>query len=254
MTTTATQPVLTAAGLRKAYGSGTAAVHAVAGIDVDLLPGEILAIMGASGSGKTTLLHLLAGLIRPDSGSIRLDGVDVAAASDARITALRRERIGVVFQAYNLMPTMSVLDNVALPLLLAGSRRSHARAVAAERLAAVGMESFAKRRPPLLSGGEQQRVAIARALVSNPQVVLADEPTGNLDRKNVLAVCKLLRQVATADGRAVAVVTHEPMVAAYADRIIVLADGRISDQFQRSEVGSVEQLATRCFHAVDGPA
>lgn len=246
MTVAAIDAVLAARGLFKTYGKGKAAVRAVDGVDVELTPGEIVAVMGASGSGKTTLLHLLAGLVRPDAGSIRLAGEDLASLSDAAATQLRGKRMGVVFQAYNLMPTLSALDNVALPLLLAGVGRRRARETARDRLEIVGMAHSVDRRPPHLSGGEQQRVAVARALVNDPQVVLADEPTGNLDRRNVRAVCELFRNVAVVSHRAVAVVTHELIVAEYADRIIVLADGRVADSFPRDAFDTLDELSIRC--------
>lgn len=249
MIATATAPLLSARGLRKSYGNGEAAVYAVDGIDLDLVPGEVVAIVGASGSGKTTLLHLLGGLARPDAGSIHFADRDIGTLPDRAVTALRCSHIGVVFQAYNLMPTLSALDNVAMPLLLAGRSRVAARAAARERLKAVGMEQRASHRPAQLSGGEQQRVALARALVNDPRVVLADEPTGSLDRKNAQAVCQLLREAAATGTRAVAVVTHEPAVAAHADRIVVLADGRVVDTFPREAVDTVEALGARCLQA-----
>lgn len=248
---TAVPPVIAATGLRKTYGRGTAVVQAVDGIDLTVTPGEFVAIMGASGSGKTTLLHLMAGLVRADAGSVRIAGADLVSASDATVTALRCKHIGVVFQAYNLMPTLSALDNVALPLLLAGTGRRAAREVARTRLAAVGLGERTGRRPAQLSGGEQQRVAVARALVADPQVVLADEPTGNLDRKNAQDVCRLLREVAATGGRAVVVVTHEPAVAAHADRVVVLADGRVADDFPRQAVDSAEAIGLRCLRAAE---
>lgn len=251
-TSTTTAPVLSASGLKKSYGSGDAAVHAVAGIDLDLIPGEVVAIMGASGSGKTTLLHLLAGLARADGGTVRFAGQDLVKMSDAALTKLRRQQLGVVFQAYNLMPTLSALDNVALPLLLDGKARSAARDRAQQCLDQVGMGKRADHRPAQMSGGEQQRVAIARALIADPQVVLADEPTGNLDRRNAQAVCLLLREIASSSTRAVAVVTHEPAVAFHADRVVVLADGRIADQFPRTVVDSVEALGARYLHITSG--
>lgn len=247
-------PALAAVGLTKTYGRGDSAVRAVDGIDLELSPGEMVAIMGASGSGKTTLLHLLAGLARIDSGSVHIAGKDLGNMSDGAATALRGQQIGVVFQAYNLMPTLTALDNVALPLLLAGTSRSRARAAALQRLEVVGMAERAKRRPPQLSGGEQQRVAVARALVNDPQIVLADEPTGNLDRKNAQAICELLRDVVVSNNRAVAIVTHDPLVAAYADRIIVLTDGRVADAFLRSTVPSIEALSLGCLHAAQSTA
>jgi len=240
-------PIVFATGLCKVYGADEAAIRAVDGVNLEIFPGEVVAIMGASGSGKTTLLHLLGGLIRADAGAIRFAGQDLNALSDAALTTLRCGQIGVVFQAYNLIPTLTALDNAALPLLLQGQPRSSARAAARERLEAVGMERRAGHRPAQLSGGEQQRVALARALVNDPRVVIADEPTGSLDRKNALEVCRLLRDVAVSGTRAVVVVTHEPAVAAYADRILVLADGRVVDLFPRSAVATPEDLGLRCL-------
>ncbi|MGD9635104.1 MAG: ABC transporter ATP-binding protein [Pirellulales bacterium] len=241
------QPVLSAKNLYKAYGRGDARVPAVDGIDIELMPGEIVAIMGASGSGKSTLLNLLAGLTRPDKGQVWLDGSDLAVLSDRRIAALRGKNMGVVFQAYNLLPTVSALDNVALPLMLAGIRG--ARNTAKSFLSSVGLDSQMTRRPPELSGGEQQRVALARALVNNPQVILADEPTGNLDRANVQLVCDLFKRVVATNDRAIAIVTHEPFVACYADRVIVLSDGQIADQFVKAEAPSPEEVSRRCLQA-----
>lgn len=249
MTSSPVTPVLAAVGLTKTYGRGDSAVRAVDGVNLELSPGEMVAIMGASGSGKTTLLHLLAGLARLDSGSVHIGGKDLAKMSDSAATSLRGQQIGVVFQAYNLMPTLTAVDNVALPLLLAGTNRSRARTAALERLEVVGMAERAKRRPPQLSGGEQQRVAVARALVNDPQIVLADEPTGNLDRKNAHAICQLLRDVVVTTNRAVAIVTHDPLVADYADRIVVLADGRVADAFLRNTLSSIEALSIGCLHA-----
>lgn len=231
----------------KSYGRGDTRVEAVAGIDLELMPGEVVAIMGASGSGKTTLLHLLAGLARADSGEVCINDRNLAAATDRCITDIRAKHIGVVFQAYNLLPTLTALDNVALPLMLTGA--GHARETARAMLTKVGLADRVGRRPPELSGGEQQRVALARALVNDPQVILADEPTGNLDRVNVQRVCELFQKVAATEERAIAIVTHEPFVASYAERVLVLADGRIAAQFSRAEAPSVEEISMRCLHA-----
>lgn len=246
-TLVASQPALAAKNLSKAFGRGESRVQAVDGIDIELLPGEIVAIMGASGSGKSTLLNLLAGLTRADSGQVWLGGSDLAALSDRRLAAIRGKHLGVVFQAYNLLPTLSALDNVALPLMLAGI--SGARDTAKKFLSDVGLADRMTRRPPELSGGEQQRVALARALVNDPQVILADEPTGNLDRANVQLVCDLLKNVVATNNRAVAIVTHEPFVAFYADRVIVLSDGRIADQFCTAEAPTPEAISSRCLQA-----
>ncbi|TWT36599.1 putative ABC transporter ATP-binding protein/MT1014 [Posidoniimonas corsicana] len=239
--------MLSASGLQKSFGQGDSLVHAVAGVDIEFMADEVVAIMGASGSGKTTLLHLLAGLLRPDGGSVMLGDRDLARLSDRELTAMRRSHVSVVFQAYNLLPTLTAIDNVAMPRLLAGDNRASARQAAQEMLALVGMAAASNRRPSQMSGGEQQRVAIARALVCQPQVLLADEPTGNLDRKNAETVCRLLRELGATAGRAVAMVTHDPIIAAHADRVVVLVDGRVADTFLRSDVGSAEELAVRAM-------
>lgn len=243
----ATKPALAAKNLSKAFGRGATRVQAVDGIDLELMPGEIVAIMGASGSGKSTLLNLLAGLTRADSGQVWLDGSDLNSLSDRQIAAIRGKHMGIVFQAYNLLPTLSALDNVALPLMLAGA--SGARDAAKVILARVGLADRMTRRPTELSGGEQQRVALARALVNDPRFILADEPTGNLDRANVQLVCELFQSVAATKDRAIAIVTHEPFVACYADRVVVLCDGRIADQFVKAEAPSPEEISSRCLQA-----
>ena len=241
--------VFSAIELTKVYRSGETLIHAVDGINLSLDSGSMLAIMGASGSGKTTLLHLLAGLVRPDSGRVEVNGQDLFSVSDRKITAIRRRYLGLVFQSFNLMPTLNAIDNVAVPLLLDGMGKSAAKKIAVEKMALVGLSNRVHHKPEKLSGWEQQRVAIARALVADPKVLLADEPTGNLDRENALDVCKLLRKVAD-HGRAVLVVTHDIEVAAIANRIVVLSDGRVADDFNRSEVGSVEELGSRYLHAI----
>lgn len=241
------KPALTAKNLSKTFGRGETRVQAIAGLDIELMPGEIVAIMGASGSGKSTLLNLLAGLTRPDSGQVWLDGAELNSLSDRRIAAIRGKHMGIVFQAYNLLPTLSALDNVALPLMLAGASR--ARDAAKEVLAKVGLADRLTRRPTELSGGEQQRVALARALVNDPRFILADEPTGNLDRTNVQLVCELFQSVAATSDRAIAIVTHEPFVACYADRVVVLSDGRIADQFIKAEAPTPEDISSRCLQA-----
>ena len=218
------QPVVTGRGLAKRYGSGAAAVDALRGVDLDVQAGTFTAIMGPSGSGKSTLMHLLAGLDRPTGGSVAIDGVELGSLDDGGLTKLRRERIGFVFQAFNLVPVLTAEENVALPLTLAG--RDGAAQVG-ELLDAVGLVDRRAHRPSELSGGQQQRVAIARALVGEPAVVFADEPTGNLDSTTSQEVLELLRRAVDERGRAIVMVTHDPGAAAVADRVVFLADGLV---------------------------
>jgi putative ABC transport system ATP-binding protein len=226
----------------KVHGQGDGAVVALDGISVALSPGSFTAIMGPSGSGKSTFLNVAAGLDRPTSGTVVLDDTDLAGLSERRLTILRRERIGFVFQAFNLMPSLTVAQNIGLPLRLDGRRvkRSVVRDVAAR----VGLEDRLGHRPPHLSGGQQQRVAIARALVTRPEVVFADEPTGALDSRTGLGVLALLRDVVDDDGRTVVMVTHDPVAAAHADRVILLADGRLAGTLEAPDADEVaEHLA-----------
>jgi putative ABC transport system ATP-binding protein len=225
--------------VRKVHGQGDAAVVALDGITVGLSAGSFTAIMGPSGSGKSTFLHLAAGLDRPTSGTVALGGTDLASLSERRLTILRRERIGFVFQAFNLMPSLTVTQNIALPLRLDGRRprRSEVREVAAR----VGLDRRLGHRPFQLSGGQQQRVAIARALVTRPEVVFADEPTGALDRDTGRGVLALLRQVVDDDGHTVVMVTHDPVAAAHADQVIMLADGRLVGTLNAAGADEVAQ-------------
>ena len=228
--------------VRKVHGHGDGAVTALDGISVALARGSFTAIMGPSGSGKSTFLHVAAGLDRPTSGSVTLGDLDLAKLSERRLTILRRERIGFVFQAFNLMPSLTVTQNIGLPLRLDGRRvrRSDVREVAAR----VGLGERLRHRPSQLSGGQQQRVAIARALVTRPEVVFADEPTGALDRRTGRGVLALLREVVDVDGHTVVMVTHDPVAAAQADRVIMLADGQIAGTLEAATADEVaEQLA-----------
>ncbi|MEM6470673.1 MAG: ABC transporter ATP-binding protein, partial [Planctomycetota bacterium] len=193
--------------LSKSFGKGRGAVSAVESVSLRLSEGEFIAIVGASGSGKTTLINLLSGLERPDSGQVQVAGQDLSAASDAEMTRSRLRHIGVVFQTYNLMPTLSALDNVAMPLLLAGTRRRLAREKALQKLQDVGLAERSRSTPAQISGGEQQRVALARAMIHDPSIVFADEPTGSLDRVNSRAVTQVLRETVAAQNRAVVMVT-----------------------------------------------
>jgi putative ABC transport system ATP-binding protein len=236
-------PVVALRDVRKVHGRGDGAVVALDGVTVALAPGSFTAIMGPSGSGKSTLLHVAAGLDRPTSGSVALAGTDLAGLSERKLTMLRRERIGFVFQAFNLMPSLTVTQNIGLPLRLNGhrARRSEVRAVAAR----VGLDQRLHHRPSELSGGQQQRVAIARALVTRPEVVFADEPTGALDSQTGRGVLALLREVVEADGHTVVMVTHDPVAAAHADRVIMLADGRIAGIL---DAAGADEVAEQLVH------
>src|SRR5215207_4711594 len=240
--TPVTAPAIALRDVRKVHGEGDGAVVALEGISVDIAPGSFTAIMGPSGSGKSTFLHVAAGLDRPSSGTVSLAGADLAGLSERRLTILRRERIGFVFQAFNLMPSLTVGQNIALPLRLDGRRvrRSDVRAVAAR----VGLDERLRHRPSQLSGGQVQRVAIARAPITRPEVLFADEPTGALDTRTGRGVLALLREVVDADGHTVVMVTHDPVAAAHADRVILLADGRIAGMLEAPDADEVaEQLA-----------
>lgn len=221
------KPVLEATSLVKIYGSPPAETHALRGVDLSVAEGESVAIMGPSGSGKTTLLHVLAGILRPTSGSVRLRGRDLSELSDAERTALRRSEFGFVFQSGQLLPELPADENAALPLLLAGVGRAAAVAKAAEQLRRLGLAGMEQRRPGELSGGQAQRVAIARALVGEPAVIFADEPTGALDRGTGWEVMQALTESARASGAALVVVTHDPEVARWCSRTIAMEDCRI---------------------------
>lgn len=216
--------------LTKTYGKGDTAVTALADLNLNINAGEFVAVMGPSGCGKSTLLHLIGGLDRPSSGRVMIDGHDLTDLNDAKLTELRRRKIGFVFQFFNLIPVLSAVENAALPLTLDGVKLAAARQKADGWLRKVGLGDRMSNRPDQLSGGQQQRVAVARALVAEPALVLADEPTGNLDSKAADDIAGLLRQVSDEWGRSVLMVTHDPRIAAYADRIIFLKDGTIVDE------------------------
>jgi putative ABC transport system ATP-binding protein len=227
-------------GVRRQYGRGAGAVQALAGIDLGLPHGTFTAVMGPSGSGKSTFLQCAAGLDRPSSGSVRLGGTEITGMSENELTELRRSRLGFVFQAFNLLPSLTVEQNVLLPMRLAGQRQDRRRAHAV--LAQVGLADKARRRPGELSGGQQQRVAVARALVTRPDVIFADEPTGALDTGTAAEVLGLLRSAVDTLGATVVMVTHDPQAAAWADRVLFLADGVFADRLER---GTAEQIAAR---------
>jgi len=213
--------------LTRRYGDGDSAVEAVRGVSLEVPAGEFTAIMGPSGSGKSTLMHLLAGLDRPTEGTVAIAGQDITAMSDKKLTLLRRKHIGFVFQAFNLVPTLTAEENVTLPLSIAGRKIDSAWVDSV--IERVGLDDRRSHRPAEMSGGQQQRVAVARALVSEPSVLFADEPTGNLDSRSSAEVIDLLREAAGVFGQTIVMVTHDPQAADAADRVVHLADGRVEE-------------------------
>lgn len=222
--------IITTTNLTKIYGSGATAVTALDHVSISVQPGEFVAIMGPSGCGKSTLLHLIGGLDKATDGTVAVDGHNLNDLDDDALTELRRRKMGFVFQFYNLIPVMTAVENAALPVTLDGVRQADAQKKATEWLSRFGLGDRLSHRPDQLSGGQQQRVAIARALVAEPMLILADEPTGNLDTKSSDEIAGLLRQVSKEFGRAVVMVTHDPRIAAYADRIIFLKDGKVAEE------------------------
>ncbi len=232
--------IVSATDVRRRYGEGDAAVNALAGVTVGFERSRFSAIMGPSGSGKSTLMHILAGLDRPTSGTVAIDGVEITALDDADLTRLRRDKLGFIFQFFNLIPVLTAEENVVLPLSIAG-RKADAEWI--ERLIqTVGLEDRRTHRPSELSGGQQQRVAVARALASKPAVVFADEPTGNLDSKASEEVLRLLRRSVDEFGQTVVMVTHDPEAASYADRLLVLRDGLVVHDAEAGSANEVIEL------------
>jgi putative ABC transport system ATP-binding protein len=229
--------------MTKTYGSGPSAVTAVDNVSLSFPAGSFTAVMGPSGSGKSTLLQCAAGLDRPSAGTVSIGGTHLAGLGETALTRLRRDRVGFVFQSFNLMPSLTAAQNVELPLRLAG-RKAGPNVVQAA-LAAVGLAGRARHRPSELSGGQQQRVAIARALVTGPQVLFADEPTGALDTTTSREVLELLSGLVTERNLTVILVTHDPVAAAYAVRVIFLADGRIADTVERPAAEAIAARMTR---------
>jgi putative ABC transport system ATP-binding protein len=232
--------------LTRIYGSGETAVIALDHVNLSVNEGEFLAVMGPSGCGKSTLLHLIGGLDRPTEGRVLLAGQDLTQVDDDSLTLLRRRKIGFVFQFFNLIPVLTALENVALPLLLDGVPAKEARQRAVEWLERMGLGERLHHRPDQLSAGQQQRVAIARAMVTEPALILADEPTGNLDTRAGDDIANLLRQTVNQWGRTVLMVTHDPRIAAYADRIVFLKDGRIVDETLLT--GNGDQQEAQALH------
>lgn len=222
-------PICELRSVHKTFTRGSEQVNALKGVSLTVDSGEFVVVTGPSGSGKSTLLHVAAGLDSPDSGEVLIDGRDLAGLTDDDRTAVRRERLGFVFQFFHLLPTLSAVENVMLPLLLDDVSTDEARSRAIAALDKLGLKARANHRPRELSGGEQQRTAVARALVNDPALVLADEPTGNLDSESGLAVMRLLSQVPELSGAAVIMVTHDPRFAAHGNRHLDLVDGKLSE-------------------------
>jgi putative ABC transport system ATP-binding protein len=229
--------VVSAFDLTRRYGDGDTAVNALAGVSVEVGSGELTAVMGPSGSGKSTLMHLLAGLDKPSSGEVWIAGRQLGGLDDTELTKLRREHIGFIFQFFNLLPMLTAKENILLPLSIAGEKPD--REWVEELTARVGLADRLSHRPAELSGGQQQRVAIARALVSQPTVMFADEPTGNLDSRRSSEILDLLRESVSSYGQTTVMVTHDAGAAAIADRVLFLADGRIVDELGPSSPGEI---------------
>ncbi|MEV1115645.1 ABC transporter ATP-binding protein [Actinosynnema sp. NPDC049800] len=238
--------------VRKVYGNERNGVVALDGVTLGIARGTFTAVMGPSGSGKSTALHCAAGLDRPTSGSVLLDGREITGLGERELTRLRRERVGFVFQSFNLLPALSVVENVQLPLRLAGRRPKRSRVD--DVIARVGLADRRGHRPGELSGGQQQRVAIARALVTEPAVIFGDEPTGALDTRTALEVLALLRQTVRDGGQTVVIVTHDPVAAAHADRVVFLADGRIAGELTSPTAHAVSARMTQLGAWADEPA
>jgi putative ABC transport system ATP-binding protein len=229
--------VVVAEALSRRYGDGATSVEALRGVSLEIAEGRLTAIMGPSGSGKSTLMHLLAGLDTPSEGTVVLDGVDITKLNDKKLTLLRREKIGFVFQFFNLLPMLTAEENITLPLAIAGTKID--QKWVDEMLATVGIADRRHHRPAELSGGQQQRVAVARALITRPKVLFADEPTGNLDSGSSKEVLSLLRRSVDELGQTIVMVTHDAGAAAQADRILFLADGRIVRDLEESTAAEV---------------
>ncbi|MFE3290321.1 ABC transporter ATP-binding protein [Rhodococcus sp. NPDC059234] len=241
-TVTATKPatgstVARAVNLTKTYGSGDTKVTALDGVSAEFARGEFTAIMGPSGSGKSTLMHCLAGLDTATSGSVLIGDTELTNLSDKQMTALRRDRIGFVFQAFNLVPTLTALENITLPLDIAGRKADQNWLDSV--LSRLGLEDRLDHRPSELSGGQQQRVACARALAGRPEIIFGDEPTGNLDSRSSGEVLSILRAAVDEFGQTVVIVTHDPRAASYADRVVFLADGQIVDELREPTADTV---------------
>ncbi len=238
--------VLAAKDLAKVYGEGSTAVRALDGASLEVRKGEIVAIMGPSGSGKSTMLHLLGALETPSAGQVSLGGERYDGLDDAGLTRIRRDRIGFVFQFFNLLPSLTAEENVLLPALIAGESGDRVRSRSRELLGVVGLVDRVSHLPSELSGGEQQRVSIARALLREPELILADEPTGNLDSRSSAEILALLRDLSNSQDQTVVMVTHDPGAAAIADRVVFLRDGQVAGE----EAGGSRELISAAFTAL----
>ncbi|MGL5809320.1 MAG: ABC transporter ATP-binding protein [Nocardioides sp.] len=245
------KPIGTAAGaaaaqvrnLTKTYGKGDTLVRALDDVSLDIAAGEFTAVMGASGSGKSTLMHICAALDNPDSGSVTIGDQDLTRMKDKALTLLRRDAVGFVFQAFNLVPTLTARENIVLPLSIAG--RKPEQDWYDQVISSVGLADRLDHKPSELSGGQQQRVAIARALISRPRIVFADEPTGNLDSRSGTEILQLLRRSVDDYAQTIVMVTHDPVAAAYTDRVIFLADGRVVDELRKPSREEVLEIMAR---------
>ncbi|MFB0537788.1 MAG: ABC transporter ATP-binding protein [Anaerolineae bacterium] len=237
--------ILEANEVSKQYKMGEVTVDALDGVDFVVEKGEFVAVMGPSGSGKSTLLHLLGGLDKSTDGEVTLGGRKLSVMSDKEVTLARRRNVGFVFQFYNLLPTLTAEENIALPLLIDGKKLKKSQSKIDELLELVGLTERRKHKPDQLSGGEQQRVAIARAFVNDPDIVLADEPTGNLDSRAGEEIMKLLRRSCDELGQTIVVVTHDPKAASFADRIVFLKDGQIASQIRLQKGGDTAPILER---------
>jgi putative ABC transport system ATP-binding protein len=229
----------------KRFRQGDRTVEALSNISLEVQPGRFLAIMGHSGSGKSTLLHLMAGLAKSDEGRVVIAGTNIGELNDRDLTLFRRRHIGLVFQSFNLIPTLSAQENIELPLMLDNQVNGSVSTKVSEIVQSLGLAHRVRHRPDALSGGEQQRVAIGRALVTDPAVILADEPTGNLDSVNSKSVCELLRALSLDHGKTIVMVTHEPTVAAYAQEVAVIKDGKLVNRFPTEGPEESQKLAMR---------
>lgn len=237
------QAAATAARLNKSYGDETNVVTALRNVNLSVAPGEFLAIMGPSGSGKSTLMHMMAGLDRPSSGQVYIGSEDLTQLPDKELTELRRDKIGFIFQSFNLLPTLDVRENIMMPFMLAGRKPTAVERQWADTLITrLGLASRVTHRPSQLSGGQQQRVAIARALVTKPVIVFADEPTGNLDSASSREVLELLRELVETVGQSIIMVTHDALAASRASRVVILSDGEIIQELHSADANEISSL------------